>query len=148
MPRLSFNANIGRKRIVTVGALDRRDTYSARNDMRGIIRNYRNFIKQVESVLPEVLLEALEPTFQKSIEYCPKDTGRMVKSGYLEITSFRGTPRVEIGYGLGGEPPYTAKQHENLEYRHKSPTRAKWLQVALEEDAGEIQRRIIGQLRV
>lgn len=143
-----FNASIGRKRISTVGALDRRDTRSARQGMRNVIKNYRRFIEDVEGVLPETLLEALEPTFEKSQVYCPIDKGNMRASGYLEITSFRGEARVEIGYGRGGNPDYTAKQHENLEYKHKEPTRAKWLQVALEEDADQIKQILIGRLRI
>jgi len=86
-----------------------------------------------------VLYNALEPAFELSKEYCPVDTGAMVDSGYLEISTFRGVPTVEIGYGRAGNPPYTVEVHENLEWRHKDPTRAKWLQVALAESAGQIQ---------
>lgn len=110
--------------------------------MRAIIDRYKKLVRGLEDVTPEIMLAALEPTFEKSQEYCPKDTGKLVESGYLQITQFRGKPRVEIGYGLGGDPAYAAAVHENLEWRHKAPTRAKWLQVALEEDAGEIQNRV------
>lgn len=115
--------------------------------MRGIINNYNKLIRHIEDVTPEILLDALKPTFEKSQEYCPVDTGAMKESGYLEIVEYRRRPTVQIGYGFGGVPPYTATVHENLEWRHEEPTRAKWLQVALDEDASEIEERVINGLR-
>lgn len=148
-PGASFNAVIGRKRLAkSIDASTQTDTRSARVGMAQIIRNYRKFVQNVEEAMPEILYEALGPTFEKSQEYCPVDTGALVESGYLEITEFRKRSRVEIGYGLGGSPEYTAKVHENMEYKHEAPTRAKWLQIALEEDAEEIQMRIINAMRV
>lgn len=123
------------------------NVYDARASMAGIIKNYKSLIDHIENVTPEILYEALEPTFELSQKYCPKDTGALRASGYLEITKFRGTPTVEIGYGKGGNPPYAATVHENMEYRHKDPTRAKWLQVALSEDAEAIQGRIVSRYR-
>lgn len=147
--KLGFNATVGRKRISSsVDSSTASDTRSARMSMRRIINNYRKFVGNVEAALPEILKDALEETFDKSKEYCPKDTGALVESGYLEITGFRGQTRVEIGYGKGGDPEYAAKVHENLEFRHKSPTRAKWLQIALEEDANKIQSKIVQGLRI
>lgn len=119
----------------------------ARASMAAVLANYNKFVRHVENVTPEILYAALEPTFQKSQEYCPTDTGAMKGSGYLEITAERGKPSVQIGYGFGGHPEYTATVHENLEYNHKAPTRAKWLQVALEEDEHQIQARIVSALR-
>lgn len=107
-----------------------------------IIANYIDLVEHLEGITPEILMDALEPTFEISQEYCPEDTGRLKDSGYLEITEFRGRPSVEIGYGRGGEPPYAATVHENMEWRHKAPTRAKWLQVALTEDEQNIQARL------
>ena len=115
----------------------------ATRQMAGVVNNYRRLVRHIEETTPEILLEALEPTFKKSKEYCPKDTGALVESGYLEVRELRKKPTVEIGYGFGGNPSYTVAVHENLEWRHKSPTRAKWLQAALEEDANAIRGRII-----
>lgn len=139
-----FTASVGRRSLrgqFSVGA-DATHTRDARASMKSIIGAYKRLVRGMEDITPSVLLLALEPTFEKSQEYCPKDTGALVESGYLQITQFRGKPRVEIGYGLGGVPPYAAAVHENLEWKHKAPTRAKWLQVALEEDANEIENRI------
>ena len=148
-PRANFNANVGRKRLTSslnIGV--RSDTLSARAGMAQVIQNYRKFMQNVEEAMPEVIYNALLPTFEMSQYYCPKDTGALRESGYLKITEFRKRSRVEIGYGLGGTPEYAAKVHENMEFRHEEPTRAKWLQVALEEDAESVQVRIIEALSV
>lgn len=143
---LRLSGVIGRKRLDPHGghsAEFAQSQYDARASMAAVIANYQKLVDSLEGVTPDILLDALQPTFEKSQEYCPVDTGRLRDSGYLEITSFRGTPTVEIGYGLGGEPPYTVNVHENLEWRHKYPTRAKWLEVALLEDDAAIQQRIV-----
>lgn len=119
----------------------------ARAGMRSVIANYNKLIAHFEEVTPEILYDALYPTWIKSQEYCPVDTGALVDSGYLVLTASRGHPTVSMGYGFGGQPEYTVRVHENMEWRHEPPTRAKWLQVALEEDSGAIQARIISALR-
>lgn len=133
----SFKAQVGTVR----GGRD------ARAAMSAVINNYNRLIRHIERVTPEILLESLKPTFEKSQEYCPIDTGAMKESGYLEIVQQGDRPVVQMGYGFGGNPPYTATVHENLEWKHKAPTRAKWLQVAIEEDEGEIRGRILTNLR-
>lgn len=116
----------------------------ASKSMRGVVNAYNRLIRYLENATPEILVEALEPTYRKSQEYCPKDTGALKDSGYLEIVEHRnGKITVEMGYGFRGQPEYAARVHENLEWRHKRPTRAKWLQVALEEDEQAIRGRII-----
>lgn len=119
-------------------------TRSAREGMSAILNNYNTLINHIEGSTPHILLEALRPTFDKSQVYCPVDKGDLKASGYLEIVESRlGRIRVEIGYAKGGDPYYAVDVHENLEWRHKEPTRAKWLQIALEEDAQSIQARIL-----
>src|SRR5688572_19369077 len=84
-----------------------------------------DIFKQLEDESPEIMIDVLEPTFIKSQTYTPYDKGPLVNSGYLEENSFRGQPRVEMGYGKGGYPHYAALQHENMGFYHKPPTRAK-----------------------
>lgn len=98
-----------------------------------IIDNIHEFIAHMEGVSPDILVEVLEPTFGKSIEYCPKKTGALVDSAYLEPESYRGGARVEMGYGRGGNPDYAILVHE-LPYAHENPTRSKFLESALDED--------------
>jgi hypothetical protein len=148
MANLRFNARVGPARVGSRTSEDfHASVHNVRRDMQGVINRYRRLINHIETVSPDILLEALEPTFEQSKTYCPKDTGALVNSGYLEITQFRGVPTVEIGYGRGGNPSYAVNVHENLEWRHKYPTRAKWLQVALTEDEANIQNRIVNAYR-
>ena len=145
---LKFKAYAGRRRVsANLDATSAGFAKSMRASMQQIIDNYQDFVDSVEEVTPQVLMNSLEPTFQKSQNYCPVDSGKMKASGYLIDTTFRGHPRVELGYGKNGEPDYTARQHEDLEFRHKAPTRAKWLQSALEEDAQDVQQRIIDGMK-
>jgi hypothetical protein len=103
---------------------------------------FQSLIDQFEGVTPEIMLNAVQPTFQKSQEYCPTDTGALKSSGYAEITSTARGGRVEVGYAKGGSPPYAVYVHENLSNFHRPPTRAKWLQAAMLEDLTSIFTRI------
>jgi len=95
-----------------------------------------------EDISTDVMLEALQPTYDKAAEYCPKDTLELVNSEYLEVTSFRGKPRVELGFARGGSPPYAVYVHEMIDYKHESPTRSKFLQAAVMEDLDGIMERL------
>jgi hypothetical protein len=91
-------------------------------------------------VAPEAMVEALRPTLNLSKVYAPKDTHRMVNSGYVEIVRRRGNPRVEIGYNRHGEAPYTIFVHE-MPMAHAPPTQSKFLQRAMYEDQQNIMTR-------
>ena len=93
------------------------------------------------------MLEAMVPIKRKADYYTPVDTGALLESGYLEINSFRGNPRVEIGFGRGGKPFYTVYVHEILEYRHAEPTQAKFLERAVYEDLGGLRTRLVQAYR-
>jgi hypothetical protein len=109
---------------------------------RAIGRILSDIFDQFEGASEELMIEAMEPTFTKSQEYCPTASGVMRASGYLEKTGFRGKPRVEIGYGRGGYPHYTVYVHEMTGIFHEPPTRSKWLQAAVMEDTDAIYERL------
>lgn len=110
--------------------------------MKAVQDDIEYILQQFEDVTPEIAYEALKPTFEKSQVYVPKDTMELHDSGYLEVLSFRGNPRVEMGYAKGGKPGYAMYVHEITSYAHKSPTRAKFLQSAVDEDIGSIIDRV------
>lgn len=114
--------------------------------MRATTKELENILaklmKDVEDATPPIMLDILAPTKVKSDLYCPKDTHALVNSGYLEVTSFRGSPRVELGYARGGQPSYGVVVHENMSFKHKAPTRAKWLQAAMFEDLPQMYERL------
>lgn len=119
----------------------------------GYIEQMKATTKELEDILfqlmqdivdasPAAMVNALQPTFEKSQVYCPLDTGDLRASGYLEVTQFRGNPRVELGYARGGNPSYGVVVHENTSFYHKPPTRSKWLQAAMMEDLPMIYSRL------
>lgn len=110
--------------------------------MKKIMADIQYVIDQFEDVTPEIMQEALEPTLELSAVYCPKDSGRLVDSRYMEVTGYRGKPSVEIGYAKGNRPDYAAYVHEMVEIPHAAPTRAKFLEAAVNEDIGNIIDRV------
>lgn len=110
--------------------------------MNEIQKNLIYCLEQFENATPEIMYDALKPTFDKSLTYTPYKTGDLRNSGYLEITQWRGSPQVQMGYAKGGKPDYATYVHEMVEIPHEAPTRAKWLQVAVNEDIGQIIDRL------
>lgn len=102
-----------------------------------------SIFKQFEDASEDIMLDALEPTFEKARDvYCPHWKGPLRASGYLEVASFRGKPRIEIGFGKGGKPDYAVYVHERTDQYHEPPTQAKFLQRAVLEDLNEIYHRL------
>lgn len=110
--------------------------------MQALKDDLQYIMDQFEQVTPEITLEALRPTFDKSQVYCPHKTGALRDSGYLEDVGFRGQPRIEMGYAKGGVPRYAVLVHEQVEVPHEPPTRSKFLEAAINEDYGVIIDRI------
>jgi hypothetical protein len=104
-----------------------------RASMDDLLGNLQEFIDHMEDVKEDVLIEALEPTFGKALEYCPIDKGNLRKSGYLESRTSRGRAEVEIGFARGGDPHYAIYVHEIPAY-HEPPTSDKFLEKAIAED--------------
>lgn len=123
-------------------------TKDTRAAMQGIIHKVESLFNQTKGLLPEVMEQSLEPTFAKSQNYCPVDTGKLLDSGNLYVDSFKERPRVTISYGGGGTVHYAALVHEFTHLHHKPPTRSKFLQAALEEDYDNILPRIQRALKV
>jgi hypothetical protein len=114
-----------------------------REQFKRVLKNFEAWIVHMEGETAKILKEALQPTFDRSQIIVPKKTGALKDSGYLEVRTFRGKVVAEMGYGKGGKPHYAIIQHENLEYHHDPPARAKFLEGPLLEDADEIRRRCI-----
>lgn len=115
---------------------------SIRDQFKDLERLLGAIADQVEEMTPQIMLTALQPTFEKACVYCPKLTGDLVNSGYLEITGTGARARVEMGFAKGGTPAYGVYVHEMTEYHHAAPTRSKFLQAAMMEDLNEIFSRL------
>lgn len=116
------------------------------SQMQDLVGGIMEFVDHMEDVSEDIIIEALEPTFGKSLTYCPKDGGDLRASGYLESRSYRGQAEVEIGYGRGGRPDYAIFVHE-MPYAHAEPTRDKFLQSAIDEDYFSILNSLPGLCR-
>ena len=122
-------------------------TRRMREQFRALDKNIKGIVNQIEGATPKAIEDALRPTFEISQGYVPVDTGKLKASGFLESFSLSSKqPRVVMGYGKGGRPPYTVFVHERTDLRHKPPTRSKFLQAAVEEDIDNIEGRIVKAL--
>jgi hypothetical protein len=102
----------------------------------------RSVFDQFLEASPKILLDAMEPIFDESQAMTPVDTGDLIASGYLESTGTKKYPRIEIGYGKGGKPFYTAFVHERLDIFHEPPTMAKFLEIPVRQNLGALRKRI------
>ncbi len=112
-------------------------------ELEGVIAD---FASHMTDMSPEVLKEAMAPTFALSQLYCPKDTGELVSSGFLEVEKGRKGAALAMGYARASSPHYAVYVHE-VPMRHKDPTSWKFMQRALQEDGGNVQQRIIDGYR-
>lgn len=117
-------------------------TRSVREQMQGVIKEYTRFVEHLDEQGPDILRDALEPTFQMSQDIVPHKTGTLKNSGYLETDHTRGRTVVEMGYARGGNPDYAVIVHEDPDKFHPEPTQYKFLQQPLEQDMDNVQRRI------
>lgn len=98
------------------------------------------FQKEVQMAMPLAVREGLFPIWEVSQMLVPVDTGDLKASGFIDIhvspkaRSIKGT----VGYGKNGFPFYTLIVHENLEFAHESPTRAKFLEEAFNREADNV----------
>lgn len=134
-----------------------------------LVKYFDFMIPEFNQYIAICLMNALIPTFELSQTYCPTASGRLKGSGYLETVraianqaplgeqidqgamgnpdfdmpsaKFDETIKVVMGYAKNNEPMYAGWVHENLEWKHKPPTKAKFLQSAIEEDLFNIQDR-------
>lgn len=110
--------------------------------MKAIEKDLKAVLKDVKNLTPQALREGLQPVFDLSQKYVPVKTGKLKASGLFEVKAISGGAQAEISYGKGGNPPYAALQHENTEFFHEHPTRAKFLQAAFEEEFFNIPQRV------
>lgn len=124
----------GRVRAGSPAFFRRATTLTARQDMAQIIKTYERIVRKLDGLTPAALRDALQPVFDKSQVYVPKRTGALAQSGQLNVsTNAEGNAEGEITYG-SSSVWYAALVHELVHLRHEPPTRAKYLQAALEEE--------------
>lgn len=133
--QVSFGRLPGRVGAGTQASLRKFTISEARNSMAAVIDQYSRMIKSLKTVTPDALENAMMPAFEKSQEYVPFKTGALKASGKLSVTR-SDPPEAEITYGTNENPNvwYAALVHEFVWLNHEPPTRAKYLQAAMEEE--------------
>lgn len=143
-----FKLKVGKTSVRTTGYMSEASFVKQINaGMRSIEKDVQYIMDQFEDVTPEIMYDALKPTFDKTQERVPKRTNALANSGYLEIVERRGKPTVELGYAKGGYPDYAVYVHEMLEIPHRAPTSAKFVEGPVNEDLGDIIDRITSAYR-
>ncbi len=110
-------------------------TRQIRTQMKSVEEGFTRFVDIIQANTPAAIEKVLTPIFHRSQELVPVKTGKLKASGFIEIRK-SGKTRVqgEVGYARSGVPHYAVMQHENLDFQHKEPTQAKFLQQAVEEN--------------
>ncbi len=110
-------------------------TRQIRSQMKSVEQSFRRLIDTIGANSPAAVEAALQPIFDRSQELVPKKTGALKNSGFLKVSpGLKGSARGEVGYGKAGVPPYAAIVHEDLDAQHASPTQAKYLEQAVNEN--------------
>lgn len=98
--------------------------------------------------LGAALYAEAEATMARSKTIVPVETGALRSSGHVRLPKLEG-PKVTVQMGYGGAAaPYAAAVHERLHVRHKSPTRAKYLEHPFRESTLGLLGRIAGRIRM
>lgn len=134
MARVRVKTSVGLQRLsagrdATLKAFTR----DARKSMKEVAKNLENVISKIEDATPEAVEYGMKPIWDLSRKYVPVDTGRLQASGQFVVQERGGKIEAAISYGKGGEPEYAIYVHERLDQAHAAPTRAKFLQAAVNE---------------
>lgn len=90
----------------------------------------------LEDALEKALLLGAEHVLEESNRMVPHETGDLERAGEAKAEGRKS----RVSY----ESIYAVPQHENLEYRHDPGRRAKYLEVAGQNAAGELEA-IVGE---
>lgn len=131
--KAGFGRLPGRTKPGSFASLRKTTIRESRAAMAQVIANYSNLIRHLKGVTPQVLQNAMMPVFRRSQIYVPKKSGALMESGELNVYPTTTGAGAEITYG-GTKAPYAAIVHEFVWLNHNSPTRAKFLQQAMEEE--------------
>ncbi len=117
-------------------------TQDARLAMADIIKKYSQFLDKLKAATPEIVHNALKPTFKRAQYYVPEKTGALWESGKLTYgVNDSGRAFASITFG-NDEAWYAALVHEFVWQQHEAPTRSKYLQAAMEENIDGIMKSL------
>jgi hypothetical protein len=144
--KLSFS--VGRQRLGrNVRPSEARYTRAVKAQMDQIIRNAQKVIESINATSVPGLEYALKPIYDSSQMLVPVRTGRLKRSGFIEVRRTRRGVTGTVGYAKGGSPHYAVYVHENMEMYHNPPTQAKFLQAAIMQHLYDIPIRYAEYVR-
>lgn len=116
-------------------------TLTARADMARVERQISKIIDSVEGLTPTILVTAMIPIYEQALAWCPEDTGELRESARLDVDeAIRGGGRLRASISYGNAQAwYAPLVHERTWIHHDPPTRAKWLQEAMEQGVGDLK---------
>ena len=117
-------------------------TRNTRKQFKVLRDNLLKSIQYIEGITAPALEEAMKPIFQESQRLVPKDTLKLMRSGFIDTGTFRGQPAVNMGYGAGGTPKYAVFVHEDLNAKHENGTQAKFLEEPYKKQLNQIAGRV------
>lgn len=112
------------------------------SQMNRLRETIKQAIDHIDNITPAALKFGLQPIFDTSQALVPVDTGRLKRSGFLETRKGPRGVSASVGYAKGGRPDYAVLVHERLDFIHKDPTQAKFLEEAVNRHVNEIGPRI------
>lgn len=109
----------------------------------------RQLSPRASEFLRNELVTTAYEAFDKSQEQVPRDTGALAGSGNVNVVSAENPVTISVSYG-GPAAGYAYWVHENLSARHKSPTKAKYLEdpvnAAVAQMPARMQARVEGAI--
>jgi len=106
--------------------------------------------REINAMLTRTVQDVIEKVFAESQILVPVNTGALKASGEIvnETASMDGAfIGAYVTYG-NGAVDYAVKVHEDLGMPHKSPTRAKYLEVPLNQNKAILENLIRSRLQV
>lgn len=93
----------------------------------------------VKDAAVKALGDAAEFLLAEANKTVPFDEGTLARSGQVTVDTSEGIAVVSY------DTPYAVTQHEDTRLHHPNGRRAKWLQLALNENAGKIKQYLINE---
>ena len=145
-----FGFSVGRIRVTSAASpSEGRYIQNMRNQTKDLNDIIKKVMDHVVGVTPHAIIHALEPIYDRSQELVPKDTRKLMKSGFIEVNTEgrSGNVRALIGYARFGKPQYAAFVHEMVHIPHARGESAKFLEIAINEKIGNFDRRLTNYMR-
>jgi len=101
--------------------------------------------EKVRRTMTKALRDTAEDLLTEANKTVPLRDGDLMRSGLADVDEK--ALEASVSYGHGPAAPYAVVQHERTDFRHSEGRRAKWLELALDENRARYQNYIAEQIR-